>query len=97
LRAEAFLRKGRLKEAIAEHETLLEHRGVDPFAPVIPMAHLGLARARARAGDVAGSRHAYEDLFAMWRNADAGFLPLAKARAEYDRLTSTPPGGTSAR
>jgi tetratricopeptide (TPR) repeat protein len=97
LRAEAFRRKGRLKEAIAENETLLQHRGVDPFAPVIPLAHLGLARARARAGDVAGSRQAYEDLFAIWRNADPGFPLLADARAEYDRLTSTAPGGTSGR
>jgi tetratricopeptide (TPR) repeat protein len=97
LRAEAFLRKGRFKEAIAENETLLQHRGVDPFAPVIPLAHLGLARARARAGDVAGSRQAYEDLFAIWRHADAGFRPLANARAEYDRLTSTAPGATSGR
>ena len=97
LRAEAFRRKGRLKEAIAENEALLEHRGVDPFAPVIPLAHLGLARARARAGDVAGSRRSYEDLFAIWKNADAGFLPLADARAEYDRLTSTAPRGTAGR
>jgi len=97
LRAEAFLRKARLKEAIAEYDTLLEHRGVDPFAPVIPLAHLGLARARARAGDVAGSRRSYEDLFAIWKNADAGFLPLADARAEYDRLTSTAPRGTAGR
>ena len=53
------------------------------------MAHLGVARARARAGDVDGSRRAYEELLAIWNNADSDFEPLAAARAEYERLIST--------
>ncbi len=93
LRAEAFRQKALWPEAIGEFEKVIQHRGVDPFAPVLPMAHLGLARARARLGDVAGSRKAYEELFAIWRGADADFAPLAAARAEYDRLR---PAGTSA-
>jgi eukaryotic-like serine/threonine-protein kinase len=91
LRAEALLAKGRFTEAIGEYEKLLEHRGVDPFAPVIPLAHLGVARARARSGNVDGSRKAYDELFAIWQDADEDFEPLAAARAEYERLISTAP------
>jgi tetratricopeptide (TPR) repeat protein len=86
LRAEAFRQKGLLPEAIAEYERVLQHRGVEPFAPVIPLAHLGIARARAQMGDGAGSRRAYEELFQMWKSADSDFGPLAAARTEYERL-----------
>jgi tetratricopeptide (TPR) repeat protein len=91
LRAEALLAKGRFTEAIGEYEKLLEHRGVDPFAPVIPLAHLGVARARARSGNVDGGRKAYDELFAIWHDTDEDFEPLAAARAEYERLISTAP------
>jgi hypothetical protein len=45
------------------------------------LAHLGIARAKARMGDVDGSRRAYEALFAIWNGADADFAPLRTARA----------------
>ena len=67
-------------------EKILQHRGVDPFAPVVPLAQLGLARAQARLGDIDGSRRAYEELFAIWKAADADFAPLLAARAEYAAL-----------
>jgi hypothetical protein len=88
LRGEALLQKGRLAGAVAEYDRILQHRGVDPFAPIIPMACLEMARARARLGDTAGSVRAYQDLMRMWRSADPGFAPLVAARAEYDRLTA---------
>jgi tetratricopeptide (TPR) repeat protein len=86
LRAEAFLQKGQAADALREYEKILEYRGVDPFAPVIPLARRGIARARALSGDAAGSRRAYEELLATWKMADPGFPPLIAARAEYDRL-----------
>jgi len=39
----------------------------DPF---ISMAHLGLGRAHALSGDSAKSRAAYQDFFALWKDAD---------------------------
>jgi tetratricopeptide (TPR) repeat protein len=86
LRAEAFMQKGSAADALREYRRILEHRGVDPFAPVVPLAHLGVARAHGRTGDHAASRRAYDELFAIWTRADADFPPLAKARAEYARL-----------
>ena len=86
LRGEALLQKGRFTEAIAEYSRVIGHRGVDPFAPMIPLAHLGIARAHAGAGDLAASRKAYDELFAIWKGADADLRPLAAARGEYARL-----------
>jgi hypothetical protein len=90
LRAEAYRQKGSTPEAVREYERLLSHRGVDPFAPMVALAQLGLARAQARAGDTAASRRAYEELFTIWKSADADFPPLVAARAEYARLSTTP-------
>jgi tetratricopeptide (TPR) repeat protein len=88
LRGEALLQKGQLEGAVGEYDRILLHRGVDPFAPIVPMACLEMARARARLGDTSGSVRAYQDLLRIWRNADPGFAPLVAARAEYDRLTA---------
>jgi hypothetical protein len=89
LRAEALLQKGSTADALREFGRILDHRGIDPFAPVVPLAQLGIARARARAGDTAGSRRAYEELFKVWHAADADLWPLTEARTEYGRLSSS--------
>jgi tetratricopeptide (TPR) repeat protein len=90
VRAEAYRQAGSAPEAIREYENVLSHRGVDPFAPTVALAHLGIARAHGRAGDTAASRRAYEELFAIWKSADADLPPLVAARAEYARLSTTP-------
>jgi tetratricopeptide (TPR) repeat protein len=86
LRAEAYLQRGSFNEAVAEYDQILQHRGIDPLAPVVPLAHLGVARAKAGLGDAEGSRRAYQELFTIWKGADADFAPLVAARAEYARL-----------
>jgi eukaryotic-like serine/threonine-protein kinase len=90
LRAEALLMTGAFEEAAAEYARILAHRGVDPFAPMVPLAHLGIARAKARAGDTTASRAAYEALFEIWARADADLPVLAAARAEYGALLTRP-------
>jgi hypothetical protein len=57
---------------------------------MVALSHLGIARTQARAGDIAASRHAYEQLFALWQSADADLPLLVAARAEYARLSTTP-------
>jgi hypothetical protein len=51
-----------------------------------PLAHLGLARAARLANDEGTVRKAYEDLFALWSEADPDLKPLKEARLEYSRL-----------
>ena len=86
LRGEAHLMKREYSEAIRQYEAVLQHRGIDPLSPVVPLAHLGIARAQARSGDKGAARHAYDTLFAVWKGADANFPPLLAARAEYAAL-----------
>jgi tetratricopeptide (TPR) repeat protein len=86
LRGQAYFQKGAFEVSRRQYEQILQHRGVDPFAPIVPLAQWGVARAKARLGDVDGSRHAYDELFAMWKTADADFEPLLAARKEYERL-----------
>jgi DNA-binding winged helix-turn-helix (wHTH) protein/tetratricopeptide (TPR) repeat protein len=88
LRAQAFLMLGSGLEAAQEFQRILDCRGSDPFSPFYAVAPLGLARARAMAGNMAGSRDAYETFLARWTNADPDVPALLEARAEYDRLPS---------
>ena len=57
-----------------------------PADPLYPLAYLGLARAAALAGDTAKSRKAYEDFFALWKDADPDLPILIEAKKEYQKL-----------
>jgi hypothetical protein len=52
----------------------------------IPLSYVGLGRARAQAGDAAGARQAYEQFFAIWKDADPDIPILKEAKAEYAKL-----------
>jgi hypothetical protein len=54
--------------------------------PLRPLALLCKARALALAGDVNGSRDAYRDFLALWKNGDSDLKLLQEARAEYGKL-----------
>ena len=71
----ARLKAGRPREAIAAYERALQ------LTPNRSAALLGLARARAAAGDAAGSADAYGKLLDNWRAADADLPVLKEARA----------------
>ncbi|MCC6162668.1 MAG: protein kinase [Acidobacteria bacterium] len=88
LRAEAYREQGTWAEAAAEYERLIRNRGTDPFAPMVPLAWLGLARVRLAGGNVTVARSSYEMALSFWRAADADFPPRRVAKAEYDRLAS---------
>ena len=86
LRGEAYLRLGKGTEAAAEFRTILEHRGWQPLSVFYPLARLGLARASVLAGDTAAARGAYQDFFAMWKDADPDLPVLAAAKQEHGAL-----------
>ena len=80
------LKKG--DEARREFQRIIDQRGVDIFSPTKSLAYLGLGRAAAMSGDIAASRKAYQDFFALWKDADTNLTPLMEARKEYEKLPS---------
>jgi serine/threonine protein kinase/tetratricopeptide (TPR) repeat protein len=86
VRAQAYLRQKAGAEARAEFQKILDHRGWAPTSYLYPLAHLGLARAASLTGDVAGSRKAYQDFLALWKDADVDLPILIEAKKEYAAL-----------
>jgi predicted Zn-dependent protease len=85
-RGQAFLHSGKGVEASAEFQKILNHRGISVVSPIHALAHLGLARARALAGDTAGAHTAYQDFLALWKDADPDVPILQQAKAEYAKF-----------
>jgi len=85
-RGKAYLLAHDSVKAAAEFQKFLDHRGVDAVSPFFPLSQLGLARALAMQGDAAKARTAYQDLFVMWKDADADLPVLKQAKGEYAKL-----------
>lgn len=83
-RGYALIAAKRPTDAINEFQTILSHRPVAGMQ--WPLAHVGLARAYAAAGNAAGSRKAYEDFFALWKDADPDVPILSEAKKAYAAL-----------
>ncbi|MGI8835832.1 MAG: protein kinase domain-containing protein [Pyrinomonadaceae bacterium] len=86
LRGQAYLGQRAGKEATVEYQKILDHRTVEIFSLAYPLAHLQLARGAALAGDTSKSRKAYQDFFALWKDADADLPVLVQAKKEYEQL-----------
>jgi len=86
VRGNAFLKAGRGGDAVQAFQRLLDMKNVITVDPLMPLAKVGLARAYAMAGDRARSRVAYQDFFAVWKDADPDVPVLRQAKAEYGKL-----------
>jgi tetratricopeptide (TPR) repeat protein len=86
LRGQAYLKAGSAAEAVSEFRKIVANRGPSRTSVLYPLAHLGLARASALAGDSATARKAYQDFFAFWKDADPDVPVLVAARREYAAL-----------
>ncbi|MFZ3278985.1 MAG: protein kinase [Candidatus Sulfotelmatobacter sp.] len=87
VRGLAYLKLHQGKEAAAEFQKILDHPGICMFMlPTCRLARLQLGRARAEAGDAGGARTAYQDFFALWKDADPDVPILKEAKAEYAKL-----------
>lgn len=86
LRGIAYLRQKAGTEAMNEFQKILDRRGQFATSPLFPLAQLGLARAAAIAGDTTKSRQAYQDFFAIWKDADPDIPILIEAKQEYEKL-----------
>jgi tetratricopeptide (TPR) repeat protein len=85
-RGNAYLRAGNGNQAAGEFQKVLALRNAFPGEPVLSLAQLGLARAYALQGDQTKSRTAYQDFFALWKDADPEIPILQAAKAEYAKL-----------
>jgi DNA-binding winged helix-turn-helix (wHTH) protein len=86
LRGQAYLQAKQGGNAAQEFRKILDHRGITWNSPVAPLAHLGLARAYVLSGDTTKAKTAYQDLFALWKDADPDIPILKEAKAEYAKL-----------
>jgi hypothetical protein len=86
VRGRAYLKAREGKKAMAEFQRILDHRGICQTSPLCTLSHLQLGRARALTGDNAGARTAYQDFFALWKDADPDIPILKEAKAEYAKL-----------
>jgi ATP/maltotriose-dependent transcriptional regulator MalT len=86
LRGEAYVAAHQGSAAAAEFQKILDHPGVVVNEPIGALAHLGLARAYVLSGDTAKAKAAYQDFFALWKDADPDIPILKEAKAEYAKL-----------
>ena len=85
-RATALLMAGRGADAVQEFQKVLNLKYASPQDPIVSFSQLGLARAYAAAGDKEKARAAYQDFFALWKDADSDVPLLQQAKAEYAKL-----------
>jgi tetratricopeptide (TPR) repeat protein len=84
----AALRMQRWDDATKAFATVVELGPRLGLSPSHAAARIWLARAHAGAGRRAEARTAYEEAFAIWKDADPDLPLLVEARQEYDRLGS---------
>jgi tetratricopeptide (TPR) repeat protein len=84
LRGLAHLATGEASLAIADFQTIVDHRGAALIAGsnVYPMAQIGLARAYAAIGDKVNSTAAYRRFLELWHNSDRGQSLVSEANAK---------------
>jgi serine/threonine protein kinase/tetratricopeptide (TPR) repeat protein len=82
----AYLALHKGAEAAAEFQKIVDHPGVVWNSISGALARLGLARAYAIEGDSSKARAAYQDFFALWKDADPDVPILKEAKAEFAKL-----------
>ncbi len=86
IRGQAYLAAHQGANAAADFQLILDHPGFVLNSITAALAHLGLGRAYALDGDTTKARAAYQDFFALWKDADPDIPILKQAKAEYAKL-----------
>ena len=86
LRGQAYLLGRQGKEAAAEFQKIIDHRGIVLNFPLGALARVGLGRAYVLQGDSANARSAYQEFLTLWKDADPDIPILKEAKAEYAKL-----------
>jgi hypothetical protein len=88
VRGLAYLAVGRPAQAEAEFQRIVEHPHITLVDPMSGLARLQLARALVLSGDPVKAKKAYQDLFTLWKDADADVPVIKQARAESRQTLS---------
>jgi len=86
VRGQAYLASGRTEDAVSTFEQLASHDTVFPTWHIHYLARLWVAQANLADGDIDAARTAYQDFFALMKDADEGIPLIEKARAEYETI-----------
>jgi tetratricopeptide (TPR) repeat protein/predicted Ser/Thr protein kinase len=94
LRGLAYLRLREGVEAATEFQNILDHKGASwastwrypNWGLHYSISYLGLARAYELAGDTVKARKAFQDFFALWKDADQDLPILIEAKKDYAAL-----------
>jgi hypothetical protein len=86
VRGQAFLKQGLGQQAAVEFQKIIDHPGLVVNFPLGSLARLEIGRARAVGGDKAAAKQAYEQFFAVWKDADPTSPVLRDAKSEYAKL-----------
>jgi serine/threonine protein kinase len=86
VRGEAYLAAHQGKEAVAEFQKILDHRGIVRNNPIGVLAHLQIGRAYAVQGDSAKAKATYQVFLSLWKDADPNVPVLIAAKSEYAKL-----------
>jgi eukaryotic-like serine/threonine-protein kinase len=94
LRGWAYLRLHKGAEAVAEFRKILDHKGASWGATWLypnwglyySISYVGLARGSVLAGDTAKARKAFQDFFALWKDADQDLPILIDAKKDFAAL-----------
>ncbi len=86
IRGTAYLKAGHGTESAQEYQKVLDLRTLNPADYRLAFGQLGLARSYVQQGDRVKARTAYQDLLALWKDADPDVPLVNQARAEYAKL-----------
>jgi hypothetical protein len=86
VRGLAYLAAKQGVAAAGEFQKVADHWGLVQNEPIGALAHLGLGRAYVLSGETAKAHAAYQEFFALWKDADPDIPILKQAKAEYAKL-----------
>jgi serine/threonine protein kinase/Flp pilus assembly protein TadD len=86
IRGLAYLAQKNGPAAATEFQKFPDHAGIVQNFLLGSLAHLQLGRAYAISGGTAKAKSAYQDFFALWKDADPDIPILKEAKAEYAKL-----------
>jgi eukaryotic-like serine/threonine-protein kinase len=86
VRGVAYLKAARANDAVGQFQQVLSLRNYAATDPIMSLANLQLARTYAAQQNKSKAQAAYQDFFALWKDADPDVPLLREARAEYQKL-----------